>query len=62
MKDLCEKYGIEDTGQAYHMIENIKRRFRSILREQLHPLVDSDGEVDAEIHNFINIFQKGAAR
>lgn len=62
MKDLCEKYGIENTAQAYHMIENIKRRFRSILREHLHVLVDSDDEVDAEIHNFINIFQKSAAR
>ena len=62
MKDLCEKYGIENTAQAYHMIENIKRRFRSILREHLHVLVDSEGEVDAEIHNFINIFQKSAAR
>jgi RNA polymerase sigma-70 factor (ECF subfamily) len=62
MKDLCEKYGIENTAQAYHMIENIKRRFRSILREHLNMLVDSDREVEAEIHNFINIFQKGMAR
>ncbi|MHC4566682.1 MAG: hypothetical protein ACYTE3_13100 [Planctomycetota bacterium] len=62
MKDLCDKYGIESTARAYHMIENIKRRFRSILRDHLEVLVDSDGDVEAEIHNFINIFQKGAAR
>ena len=62
MKDLCEQYGIESAAQAYHMIENIKRRFRSILREHLRVLVDSDGEVDAEIHDFIDIFQESAAR
>ncbi len=62
MKDLCEKFAIENAARAYHMIENIKRRFRSILREQLRGLVGSDGEVDAEISNFINIFQKSAAR
>ena len=62
MKNLAEKYGIGDPAQAYHMIENIKRRFRSILREELRMLVDSDGEVDTEIGNFISVFQRGAAR
>jgi len=62
MKDLCEKCGIENTAQAYHMIENVKRRFRSILRQHLRVLVNFDEEVDDEIHNFINIFQKGVAR
>jgi RNA polymerase sigma-70 factor (ECF subfamily) len=62
MADLCEKLDIETTAQAYHMIENMKRRFRSILREQLHMVVGADGEVDAEIGNLINIFQKSPAR
>lgn len=62
MKDLCDKYNIDNTAQAYHMIENIKRRFRSILREHLRGLVNADEEVDAEISDFINIFQKDAAR
>lgn len=62
MKDLCDKYGIEDAGKAYHMIENIKRRFRTILRNELEMLVGSEGEVDAEIYSFINIFQGGTAR
>ena len=57
MKDLCEKYGIANTTKAYHMIENIKRRFRAVLRDHLRALVDSDEGVDAEISNFISIFQ-----
>ena len=57
MKDLCSKYGIENAAQAYHMIENIKRRFRSILREHLRSLVDSEEGVETEIRNFIRIFQ-----
>lgn len=62
MADLCEKFGIETTTRAYHMIENIKRRFRSLLREQMHMVVGSDEEVDAEISNFISVFQRSAAR
>ena len=62
MTDLCEKYGIENTAKAYHMIENIKRRFRTILKDYLRDLVDSDGDIDSEIIDFINIFQKDAAR
>ena len=57
MKDLCSKYNIENAAQAYHMIENIKRRFRSILREHLRSLVDSEEEVETEIRSFIRIFQ-----
>jgi hypothetical protein len=62
MKELCDRFGIDSAARAYHMIENIKRRFRSILRDELLSLVDCDEEVDAEIGNFINIFQKSAAR
>ena len=62
MKDLCAKYGIESPAQAYHMIENMKRRFRSILRERLSSQVDSESDVDLEISNFLNIFQVDVAR
>ncbi|MEJ2702731.1 MAG: hypothetical protein P8Z79_09855 [Sedimentisphaerales bacterium] len=57
MKDTCQKYDIANAAHAYHMIENIKRRFRTILREHLRSLVDSDDDVDAEISSFISIFQ-----
>ena len=62
MSDLCAKYGLADASTAYHMIENIKRRFRSVLRDHLTPLAGSDGEVEPEIREFIEIFSSGAAR
>jgi len=62
MSDLCAKYGLADASKAYHMIENMKRRFRSMLRRHLTPLAGSDAEVEPEIRQFIEIFSRGAAR
>lgn len=62
MNEICRKYGVEDATKAYHMLENIKRRFRAILRSRLSPLAGSDDEVETEIQEFISIFSGGAAR
>lgn len=62
MSEICHQYGVADAGKAYHMIENIKRRFRTLLRSRLGQIVVSDTDVEAEIHEFISIFSGGAAR
>jgi RNA polymerase sigma-70 factor (ECF subfamily) len=62
VSDLCTKYGLRDASRAYHMIENVKRRFRTLLRSHLAPLTGSDAEVEPEIRDFIEIFSRGAAR
>ena len=61
MSELCVKYGISDPATAYHMIENVKRRFRSILRTRLSSLAGSEDEIEAEIRQFIDIFSGGPA-
>ncbi len=62
MSDLCRKYGVADVSTAYHMVENIKRRFRGILRDRLEPLAGPGGEVEEEIGRFIEVFSSGPAR
>ena len=62
MSEICVKYGISDPPTAYHMIENIKRRFRAILRDRLSQLAGSEDEIEAEVRQFIDIFSSGPAR
>jgi RNA polymerase sigma-70 factor (ECF subfamily) len=62
MDEICLRYGIADAATAYHMVENLKRRFRMILREHLTPLADPGEEVEDEIRRFIEVFSHGPAR
>ncbi|UCC99251.1 MAG: sigma-70 family RNA polymerase sigma factor [Phycisphaerales bacterium] len=62
MGRICAKYGIDHPSRAYNMISNLKGRFRKILRRRLRPHVDSDAQVDEEIHYFINIFSRSMPR
>ena len=56
MADICRRHSIANAATAYHMVENVKRRFRAILRDRLRPLAGPDGEVEEEIHRFIEVF------
>lgn len=62
MHEICHQYGIPEPAKAYHMIENVKRRFRALLRSRLGQVVASDTDAEAEICEFIDIFSGGAAR
>jgi DNA-directed RNA polymerase specialized sigma24 family protein len=62
MEQICARYGIPDPSVAYHMIENLKRRFRSILRGRLGQYAESEADVEAEIREFIGIFSRDSAR
>jgi RNA polymerase sigma-70 factor (ECF subfamily) len=62
MDQIRARHGVPDTSTAYHMIENIKRRFRSILRDRLSVLGGSEEEIEMEIRDFIGIFSSGPAR
>lgn len=61
MEEICTRYGIADVSTAYHMIENIKRRFRSILRARLSQITGSEDEIDTEIREFLAIFSDHSA-
>jgi RNA polymerase sigma factor (sigma-70 family) len=56
MKDLCAQLRITDIQQGYVIIAKMKDRFRVILRRRLRPVVASEGEIDAEIREFSEIF------
>jgi hypothetical protein len=62
MSEICTKHGISSRDKAYNMIANIKGRFRAILRRRLRTMVESDGEVEIEIREFINFFSRNLAR
>jgi RNA polymerase sigma-70 factor (ECF subfamily) len=62
MEQLCRRHGIADASMAYHMIENVKRRFRSVLRDRLSQYAGSHEEIEAEIRDFIGIFSSSSAR
>jgi len=61
MDEICSKYGITNASEAYHMVENIKRRFRAIMRSHLRSLTESEDEVDVELNEFISIFSRSSA-
>ena len=56
LSDICARNGITDPAQGHNMITNIKKRFRTIMRNRLRSLVDSDEQVDVEIADFLNAF------
>jgi RNA polymerase sigma-70 factor (ECF subfamily) len=61
MSEICKEYGIEEPNQAYHMVENVKRRFRAIFRSELVGVCETQ-DIEAEIREFVNIFSDDAAR
>jgi DNA-directed RNA polymerase specialized sigma24 family protein len=61
MSEICLRYGVQDSSKAYHMIENVKRRFRALLRSRLGQVVASNVDAEAEIREFIGIFSGGSA-
>jgi hypothetical protein len=62
MSEVCRTHGVADASTAYHMIENIKRRFRALLRDRLSALAGSEQDIEAEIREFIELFSGRPAR
>jgi len=62
MNEVCLKHGVADVSTAYHMIENVKRRFRALLRDRLSALAGSEQDIEGEIREFIEVFSGKPAR
>jgi hypothetical protein len=62
MEEIAGGHGVDDPAKAYHMIENLKRRFRAILRTRLAQSTRSADELELEIRDLIGVFSRGAAR
>lgn len=55
LEDICKKYRVDTVSRASNMILSIKRRFRSVLKQRLRQLVQSDSEADEEFTELFNI-------
>jgi len=62
LPNLCQKYGIPTEAKASKMIFTTKNLFGRILRSRVRELVDSDDEVDGEIHDLMKIFSRSGGR
>lgn len=62
LAEIGKDYGVTSPSKAYNMIANVKERFRTILRNHMLALVDSEDEVNAEIADFISLFSQETTR
>jgi RNA polymerase sigma-70 factor (ECF subfamily) len=56
MKEICDRYGIENGIKASSMIVTVKRRFRAVLGEYVRNSVTSDEEVGDELKEIMRFF------
>jgi len=58
LKEICQKYGIENEATASHMLETVKRRFQSVLRKQVRQTVLTGQVVEDELKEILKFFEK----
>lgn len=56
LKEICDKYGIENTEKASNMIITVNRRFRATLKRHLRRAVANNSEVEQELEELMRIF------
>jgi len=61
LKEICDRYGIEDEKKASNMIITVNRRFRAALKRYLRRSVSQDVDVDEELHELMQIFSRKGA-
>jgi len=55
MSDMCSQLGIGEPRQAYNMVSNMKKRFRTIMRRTLRSHGLSEKEIDQEILELMKV-------
>jgi hypothetical protein len=60
LREICDKYGIEDDTKASNMIVTVKRRFQAALRKHLRHSVVSDEYINDEFKELRKFFPKMA--
>jgi len=53
MKEICDRYGIEDGIKASNMIITVKRKLQTAIERQLRQTVISDDEIDDELGEIV---------
>ena len=61
LRELCDRYSIENEAKASNMIITIKRCFRRVLEDYLRRFVRTDLEVEDEIKELLEIISEGRA-
>ena len=58
---ICGTLGIEDPSKGANMIVTIRRKFQAAIKNRVRQYVDSDEEVEQEIHDLMKILSKQCA-
>ena len=61
MKKICDRYGIADTVKASNMMTNVKRIFRTVLKQHVRNSVMSDEETADELAQIKRFFPRNSA-
>jgi hypothetical protein len=56
-QDICCKYGIDSESKVSNMLVTVKRRFKAALKKQLRATVLSEGDVNPELQEMLNLFR-----
>ena len=57
-RELCARYGIEDSDKVSNMIVTVKRRFQATLKQHLRDSVTSDEYMEDEVEEIQRFFPK----
>jgi hypothetical protein len=60
LKDICEKYGIENEKKASNMIITVKRRFQNALKQYIRSTVASESQMAEELKEILKFLPKKA--
>ena len=60
LKEICDKYEIEDDAKASNMMVTVKRRFQAVLMAHLRDSVVSDEQVNGELEELRRFFPRMA--
>jgi len=61
MKEICDKYGIENTVKGSNMITTVKRLFQTILKQHVRNSVMSDEDTADELKQIKRFFPRNSA-
>ena len=61
MKEICDKYGIEDTIKASNMITTVKRSFKTVLKQHVRNSVMTDEDTEDELKQIKRFFPRNSA-
>ena len=58
LRDICEKYGINNEKKASNMIITVRRRLRQSLKRCLRQIAGSDSQVERESIDLLKVFSQ----